>query len=98
MERGDELIFMSVIPLILFGLLYGIYRNRLGSRALVFKALSTAMAVMTGFYGAVSGGEVGGSVFRWIIVAGLICCMTADVLLVLYYAAVYLIACASVTG
>ena len=69
--------YMTIIVMILFGIAYGCFRERAGRRALALKALATSMAVTAGLYGAVQSQDTAG----WLIVAGLVLCMIADVVL-----------------
>ena len=69
--------YMTIIAMILFGIAYGCLRERAGRRALALKALATSMAVTAGLYGAVQSQDTAG----WLIVAGLVLCMIADVVL-----------------
>lgn len=69
--------YITIGLLVLFGLLYGYFREKAGKRALIFKAGATSMAVFAGIYGALQTHRLA----EWVIVLGLICCMTADVIL-----------------
>lgn len=76
------------IPLLIFAGLYGYFRERIGKGALTFKALATAMAVLIGLQGAVenqsmhpSGESTEIILYGWLIAAGLVLCMAADVFL-----------------
>ena len=44
--------YITIGLLVLFGLLYGYFREKAGKRALIFKAAATSMAVLAGIYGA----------------------------------------------
>ena len=65
------------IPLIIFAGLYGYFRGKSEKWALLWKALATSMAVLTGVYGALQNSESS----NWLICVGLLFCMAADVLL-----------------
>ena len=69
--------YLTIGLLVLFGLLYGYFREKAGKRALIFKAGATSMAVFAGIYGALQTHRLA----EWVIVLGLICCMAADVIL-----------------
>lgn len=69
--------YITIGLMVLFGLLYGYFREKAGKRALICKAAATAMAVLAGIYGALMTHRLA----EWVIVLGLICCMAADVIL-----------------
>lgn len=63
------------------GTIYGSWKGKKGNRELVFKALATSMAVIL----ALEAAWGTGSLHRWLIAAGLVLCMAADVLLELRF-------------
>ena len=67
--------YITIIVMLLSGITYGCLRERDRNRALACKALATSMAVTAGLYGAVQSQDAAG----WLIVAGLLLCMIADV-------------------
>lgn len=69
--------YITIILMILFGIAYGWLREQARNRALAYKALATSMAVIAGLYGAAKSQNAAG----WLVAAGLVLCMIADVVL-----------------
>lgn len=71
------MIAAAVSLMIIFGILYKGLEGRWGKKALVFKAAATAMAVAVCLAGAVRHPDAA----ALMVLAGLVCCMAADVVL-----------------
>ena len=69
--------YITIGLLVLLGILYGYFRDKAGKKALILKAAATGMAVLAGIYGAFQAHRFA----DWVFVFGLVCCMTADVIL-----------------
>ena len=72
-----HVLVITAVLMLIFGILYGCMREKLGCRALAFKALATFMAVYLGMHGAVKYGGMSGTLMS----LGLVLCMAADVAL-----------------
>lgn len=67
----------TAICMIIFGILYGFLRKKQGNKSLIWKALATSMPMIVAFTGAVKTQGL----YGWLITAGIVICMVADVVL-----------------
>lgn len=75
------MISITISLMILCGSLYKGLEQRWGKKTLIFKALATAMAVAVSLAGTMAEPVPA----HWIVTAGLVCCMIADVVLELAF-------------
>lgn len=76
--EGDmRVLVITAVLMLVFAIIYGATRGRIGCRSLVFKALATFMAVYLGIHGAIRFGGMTGTFMS----LGLVLCMAADVAL-----------------
>lgn len=71
----------AALCMAVFGTIYGSLKGKKGKKELVFKALATSMSVIL----ALEAAWGADSLHRWMIAAGLVFCMAADVLLELKF-------------
>ena len=77
-KEGDmRVLVIAAVLMLVFGIIYGASRERIGCRSLAFKALATFMAVYLGMYGAIRFGGMTGTFMSF----GLVLCLAADVAL-----------------
>ena len=72
-----RVLVITAVLMLVFAIIYGATRGRIGCRSLVFKALATFMAVYLGMHGAIRFGGMTGTFMS----LGLVLCMAADVAL-----------------
>lgn len=71
------LFIITAVCMCIFAVLYGYFRGKWGNKSLIWKALATAMAGIIAASYALAAGEI----YGWLIVAAVILCMTADIVL-----------------
>lgn len=83
LENDRTILLVTFILTVCFGSAYCRRADKIGMKALALKALATFMPVILATYGVFCQGEA----VNWLIFMGTLLCMTADVLLEIYFIA-----------